>query len=108
MISENPNIGKKYPEIDSEIFGFLAHKHIIFYRILNLQEIEIECHPEINEECNLIERKSIKRYQEILDTKGVKELNKIYTDLCNSNSMGAIPNIVAIQVVLFNNDIELK
>lgn len=72
-----------------------------------LQEIEIECHPEINEECNLIERKSIKRYQEILDTKGVKELNKIYTDLCNSNSMGAIPNIVAIQVVLFNNDIEL-
>jgi hypothetical protein len=73
-----------------------------------LQEIEIECHPEINEECNLIERKSIKRYQEILDTKGVKELNKIYTDLCNSNSMGAIPNIVAIQVVLFNNDIELK
>ena len=42
MISENPNIGKKYPEIDSEIFGFLAHKHIIFYRILNLQEIEIE------------------------------------------------------------------
>lgn len=72
-----------------------------------LQEIEIEYHPEINEECNLIERKSIKRYQEILDTQGVKELNKIYTDLCNSNSMGAIPNIVAIQVVLFNNDIEL-
>ena len=72
-----------------------------------LQEIEIECHPEINEECNLIERKSIKRYQEILDTKGIQELNKIYTDLCNSNSMGAIPNIVAIQVVLFNNDLEL-
>ena len=42
MISENPNIGKEYPEIDSQIFGFLAHKHIIFYRILNLQEIEIE------------------------------------------------------------------
>ena len=72
-----------------------------------LKEIEIEYHPEINEECNLIERKSIKRYQEILDTKGVKELNKIYTNLCNSNSMGAIPNIVAIQVVLFNNDLEL-
>ena len=72
-----------------------------------LQEIEIECHPEINEECNLIERKSIKRYQEILDTKGIEELNKIYTNLCNSNSMGAIPNIVAIQVVLFNNDLEL-
>ena len=73
-----------------------------------LKEIEIEYHPEINEECNLIERKSIKRYQEILDTKGINELNKIYTDLRNSNSMGAIPNIDAIQVVLFNNDIELK
>lgn len=72
-----------------------------------LQEIEIECHPEINEECNLIDRKDIKRYQELLDTQGIQELNKVYTDLCNSNSMGAIPNIVAIQVVLFNNDIEL-
>lgn len=29
-------------EIDLEIFGFLANKHIVFYRILNLQEIEIE------------------------------------------------------------------
>ena len=42
IISENPNIGKNYKEIDLEIFGFLANKHIIFYRILNLQEIEIE------------------------------------------------------------------
>lgn len=72
-----------------------------------LQEIEIEYHPNINEECNLIDRKQIKRYQEILDTEGIQELDKIYTDLCNSNSMGAIPNIVAIQVVLFNNDVEL-
>ena len=73
-----------------------------------LKEIEIEYHPNINEECNLIDRKDIKRYQELLDTQGIQELNKVYTDLCNSNSMGAIPNIVAIQVVLFNNDIELK
>ncbi|MHC5354828.1 type II toxin-antitoxin system RelE/ParE family toxin [Myroides sp. LJL115] len=42
IISENPNIGKNYKEIDSTIFGFVAKKHIIFYRILNLQEIEIE------------------------------------------------------------------
>lgn len=42
IISENPNIGKNYKEIDLEIFGFLANKHIIFYRILNLREIEIE------------------------------------------------------------------
>ena len=70
-----------------------------------LQEIEIEYHPNINEECNLIDRKQIKRYQEILDTKGVKELNKIYTDLCNSNSMGAIPGLNAIAVVMFNNNL---
>ena len=42
IISENPNIGKNYKESDSETFGFLANKHIIFYRILNIQEIEIE------------------------------------------------------------------
>ncbi len=42
MLSENPNIGKIYAEIDSNIFGFLAKKHIIFYRILSQSEIEIE------------------------------------------------------------------
>ncbi|WP_312090778.1 type II toxin-antitoxin system RelE/ParE family toxin [Chryseobacterium sp.] len=42
MLAENPNIGKNYSEIDLEIFGFLANKHIIFYRILNEQEIEID------------------------------------------------------------------
>ena len=72
-----------------------------------LQEIEIEYHPNINEECNLIARKDIKRYQELLDTQGIQELNKVYTNLCNSNSMGAIPNIIAIQVVLFNNNLTL-
>src|SRR5690554_4530175 len=40
-LAENPNIGKNYNEIDSEIFGFLANKHIIFYRIIDIQEIEI-------------------------------------------------------------------
>lgn len=42
MLFENPNIGKSYAEIGTEIFGFPAKKHIIFYRILNAQEIEIE------------------------------------------------------------------
>ena len=41
MLSENPNIGKNYKEIASDIFGFLANRHIIFYRILNVNEIEI-------------------------------------------------------------------
>lgn len=41
MLSENPNIGKNYSEIASDIFGFLANRHIIFYRILNVNEIEI-------------------------------------------------------------------
>lgn len=41
MLSENPNIGKNYPEIDSNIWGFLAQKHIIFYRIVSPDEIEI-------------------------------------------------------------------
>lgn len=41
MLSENPNIGKNYNEIASDIFGFLANRHIIFYRILDINEIEI-------------------------------------------------------------------
>ena len=41
MLSENPNIGKNYSEIASDIFGFLANRHIIFYRILDINEIEI-------------------------------------------------------------------
>lgn len=41
MLSENPNIGKNYNEIASNIFGFLANRHIIFYRILYINKIEI-------------------------------------------------------------------
>jgi toxin ParE1/3/4 len=33
--------GKKYPEIDTEIFGFRAGQHILFYRKLNVNKIEI-------------------------------------------------------------------
>lgn len=42
LIAENPNIGKNYTEINPEFFGFLANKHIIFYRILNPTTIEVE------------------------------------------------------------------
>ena len=42
LIAENPNIGKNYTEINPEFFGFLANKHIIFYRILNPTAIEVE------------------------------------------------------------------
>lgn len=42
LIAENPNIGKIYAEIDSNLFGFLASKHIIFYKIIGQTEIEIE------------------------------------------------------------------
>ncbi|MEC5174523.1 MULTISPECIES: type II toxin-antitoxin system RelE/ParE family toxin [Chryseobacterium] len=42
LLCENPYIGKNYTEIKSDIYGFTANKHIIFYRILNTETIEIE------------------------------------------------------------------
>lgn len=41
MLAENPKIGKSYPELNYDIFGFLSNKHIIFYRIIGIKEIEI-------------------------------------------------------------------
>ena len=41
VLSENQNLGKSYEEINSNIFGFKSGQHIIFYRILNENEIEI-------------------------------------------------------------------
>lgn len=73
-----------------------------------LEEIKTEYHPTIDEECNLIDRSLIEHYQEILDTKGLIGLWDVDTNLCNSNSMGAVPHIVAIRVVLFNNDKSFK
>ena|ERR1700690_393609 len=40
-ISENPNIGKNYDEIKKNIFGYKASQHIIFYRVVKPNEIEI-------------------------------------------------------------------
>ncbi|WP_379966720.1 type II toxin-antitoxin system RelE/ParE family toxin [Epilithonimonas sp. UC225_85] len=41
MLADSPKIGKAYPEIDPEISGFIANRHLIFFRILNLNEIEV-------------------------------------------------------------------
>lgn len=40
-LSENPFFGKKYPEINSDIYGILIQKHIIFYQISTEKEILI-------------------------------------------------------------------
>lgn len=41
LLTENPMIGRSYSEVNSELYGFLANQHIIFYRILIKDEIEI-------------------------------------------------------------------
>ena len=40
-IGRNPAIGKNYPEISSDLFGFKSEKHILFYQIVSEHEIEI-------------------------------------------------------------------
>jgi toxin ParE1/3/4 len=40
-ISKNAIIGKNYDEIDRNIYGYKASHHIIFYRIIKGNEIEI-------------------------------------------------------------------
>lgn len=41
IIADNPSIGRKYSEIDLGILGYLINKHIIFYRLLKANEIEV-------------------------------------------------------------------
>jgi toxin ParE1/3/4 len=41
QIGINPDLGKKYEEINSNLFGLRTGKHIIFYQIISEQEIEI-------------------------------------------------------------------
>ncbi|MDR2238397.1 MAG: type II toxin-antitoxin system RelE/ParE family toxin [Chryseobacterium sp.] len=41
MLAENPRIGKVYSEIGPDILGFVSNKHIIFYKITDIKEIEI-------------------------------------------------------------------
>ena len=40
-IADNPKIGKPYEEIKKDIFGLKTNRHIIFYRIVNGNPIEI-------------------------------------------------------------------
>lgn len=41
ILAENQNLGKNYSEIDNDILGFKSGQHLIFFRILNKNEIEI-------------------------------------------------------------------
>ncbi len=40
-IANNPGLGKNYSGIKTELFGLKANRHIIFYRKLNANLIEI-------------------------------------------------------------------
>jgi toxin ParE1/3/4 len=40
-IASNPGMGKSYPGIASNLSGFKAGRHVIFYRIMNENQIEI-------------------------------------------------------------------
>ena len=40
-ISKNPNLGKNYKDIMPTLFGFQVGKHIIFYRKISSNEVEI-------------------------------------------------------------------
>ena len=41
VLSDTPNLGKVYSIIHPNLLGFKVNKHIIFYRILNSDLIEI-------------------------------------------------------------------
>jgi len=41
LLAEKQNLGKNYKEINPDIFGYKSGQHLIFYRILNENEIEI-------------------------------------------------------------------
>lgn len=40
-ISKRPESGKNYEEIIENLYGFRTNRHIIFYRIISREEIEI-------------------------------------------------------------------
>ncbi len=41
QIGQNPELGKEYEGINSNLLGLRTGKHIIFYQVINEQEIEI-------------------------------------------------------------------
>lgn len=40
-IAQNPDLGKNYEGITKNLFGFKTNRHIIFYRKISLDEVEI-------------------------------------------------------------------
>ena len=40
-IANNPTLGKNYNKIAENLYGFRANKHIIFYRTISQDEVEI-------------------------------------------------------------------
>jgi toxin ParE1/3/4 len=40
-ILEQPELGKQYPEIDTSVMGLQVGKHIVFYRIVPSNDIEV-------------------------------------------------------------------
>ena len=56
-IAENPNIGKNYERIVSQLFGHRTGRHIIFYRKVNKSEVEITriLHEQMDLEHRIIE-----------------------------------------------------
>lgn len=41
QIGENPKLGKEYDTINSNLLGLNIGKHIVFYQVIDEQEIEI-------------------------------------------------------------------
>jgi len=41
QLAKNPDKGKKYIEIENDIYGYRSYQHLIFYRKISPKEIEI-------------------------------------------------------------------
>ena len=41
-VSDNPNFGKSYDEIEKDLLGFKSNHHIIFFKVQSAKEIEVE------------------------------------------------------------------
>jgi toxin ParE1/3/4 len=40
-IAQNPDLGKKYEGVTNKLFGLKTNRHIIFYRKITIDEVEI-------------------------------------------------------------------
>jgi len=40
-VAENPGLGKNYEEITKKLYGYRVSRHVIFYRIISVEDIEI-------------------------------------------------------------------